>query len=171
MVRRGDDEVNGDGNSVYLKYRVHDARIGRFASIDPLAPEYPFYSQYSFSGNRVIDMIELEGLEPTPSEAAGMAADVYNASGTDLTGGWEISAMQVEGVQFHDANTGFESSLYERTVDGVNEYSYVTSGTNMTSALDWKKNLGQASVGIAKQYEQSVNNARKLDEDIGVGPV
>ncbi|OEJ99376.1 hypothetical protein A8C32_09450 [Flavivirga aquatica] len=27
---------------------------------------YAFYSPYSFSGNRVVDMIELEGLEPTP---------------------------------------------------------------------------------------------------------
>lgn len=33
-------------------------------SVDPLAPEYPCYSPYQFSGNRLIDMIELEGLEP-----------------------------------------------------------------------------------------------------------
>src|SRR5690606_22118026 len=25
---------------------------------------YPFYSPYQFSGNRLIDMVELEGLEP-----------------------------------------------------------------------------------------------------------
>ncbi len=60
-----DDEVKGDGNSVNYKYRVHDPRLGRFLSIDPLAPEYPFYSPYVFSGNRVIDAVELEGLEPS----------------------------------------------------------------------------------------------------------
>ncbi len=43
---------------------MYDARIGRFLSIDPLAVKYPFYSPYAFSGNRVIDMVELEGLEP-----------------------------------------------------------------------------------------------------------
>jgi hypothetical protein len=32
--------------------------------VDPLFKKYPFYSPYAFSGNRVIDMIELEGLEP-----------------------------------------------------------------------------------------------------------
>lgn len=42
---------------------MHDPRIGRFLSIDPLAPEYPHNSPYAFSENRVIDMVELEGLE------------------------------------------------------------------------------------------------------------
>ncbi|MCC5945317.1 MAG: hypothetical protein JJT94_10300, partial [Bernardetiaceae bacterium] len=38
-------------------------RIGRFLSIDPLAPDYPHNSPYAFSENRVIDGVELEGLE------------------------------------------------------------------------------------------------------------
>ena len=59
-----DNEVKGTGNSISYKYRVHDPRIGKFLSIDPLTPKYPFYSPYAFSGNRVIDAVELEGLEP-----------------------------------------------------------------------------------------------------------
>lgn len=43
---------------------MHDPRLGRFFAIDPLAGKYPFYTPYAFSGNRVIDAIELEGLEP-----------------------------------------------------------------------------------------------------------
>ncbi|MCB0738295.1 MAG: hypothetical protein KDC92_12330 [Bacteroidetes bacterium] len=62
--QEGDDEIAGEGNSYAYKYRINDCRLGRFFSIDPLAPEYPFYSPYAFSGNRLIDMIELEGLEP-----------------------------------------------------------------------------------------------------------
>ena len=58
-----DDEVYGSENAVSFKYRVHDARIGRFLSIDPLAPEYPWNSPYAFSENRVIRFIELEGAE------------------------------------------------------------------------------------------------------------
>jgi len=42
---------------------VHDARIGRFLSVDPLAQSYPHNSPYAFSENRVIDGVELEGLE------------------------------------------------------------------------------------------------------------
>ncbi len=58
-----DNEVKGEGNSINYKFRMHDPRIGRFGSLDPLSRKYPFYSPYSFSGNRVIDAIELEGLE------------------------------------------------------------------------------------------------------------
>ncbi|GGD34343.1 hypothetical protein [Flavobacterium orientale] len=59
-----DDEVKGEGNSLNYTFRMHDPRVGRFFAVDPLAPKYPFYSPYQFSGNRVIDMVELEGLEP-----------------------------------------------------------------------------------------------------------
>ncbi|GIV41864.1 MAG: hypothetical protein KatS3mg034_1174 [Vicingaceae bacterium] len=62
--RKGDDEVFGKNNLWAYKYRLHDARLGRFFSVDPLADKYPFYSFYQFSGNRLIDKVELEGLEP-----------------------------------------------------------------------------------------------------------
>lgn len=58
-----DDEVKGEGNSISYKYRIHDTRVGRFLSIDPLEKDYPWNSPYAFSENRVIDMIELEGAE------------------------------------------------------------------------------------------------------------
>jgi RHS repeat-associated protein len=58
-----DDDIKGEGNSINYKYRMHDPRIGRFFSLDPLAPSYPWNSPYAFSENRVIDGIELEGLE------------------------------------------------------------------------------------------------------------
>jgi RHS repeat-associated protein len=58
-----DDEIKGEGNSINYKYRVHDARLGRFLSIDPLIKDYPWNSPYAFSENRVIDGVELEGLE------------------------------------------------------------------------------------------------------------
>src|SRR5690554_4083397 len=58
-----DDEIKGEGNSINYKYRMHDPRVGRFFAVDPLAGEYPWNSPYAFSENRVIDGIELEGLE------------------------------------------------------------------------------------------------------------
>ncbi len=59
-----DDEIKGEGNSLNYTFRMHDPRVGRFFAIDPLSPKYPFYSPYSFSGNRTSDSSELEGLEP-----------------------------------------------------------------------------------------------------------
>src|SRR5690554_4425942 len=62
-----DDEVKGEGNSVNYKYRMHDPRVGRFFAVDPLSDSYPWNSPYAFSENRVIHMIELEGLEAWPT--------------------------------------------------------------------------------------------------------
>jgi hypothetical protein len=42
---------------------MHDPRIGRFFVVDPLAAKYPYNSTYAFSENRLIDGVELEGLE------------------------------------------------------------------------------------------------------------
>ena len=47
-----------------FKWRNYDYAIGRFMNIDPLAEKYNYWTPYAFSGNRVIDSRELEGLEP-----------------------------------------------------------------------------------------------------------
>jgi RHS repeat-associated protein len=52
--------------AVSYKYRVEDARLGRFFSVDPLWKDYPWNSTYAFSENRLLDGVELEGLEFTP---------------------------------------------------------------------------------------------------------
>ena len=58
-----DNEIKGEGNSLNYTFRMHDPRIGRFFATDPLTHEYPWYSPYQFSGNKVIAYLELEGLE------------------------------------------------------------------------------------------------------------
>jgi RHS repeat-associated protein len=58
-----DDEIKGEGNSLNYTFRMHDPRVGRFFAVDPLTSEYPWYSPYQFSGNKVIACVELEGQE------------------------------------------------------------------------------------------------------------
>ena len=58
-----DDEIKGSGNSLNYTFRMHDPRVGRFFAVDPLTAKYPHNSPYAFSENRVIDGVELEGLE------------------------------------------------------------------------------------------------------------
>jgi RHS repeat-associated protein len=104
------------GGAVSFKYRIHDPRIGRFLSVDPLAPEYPWYTPYQFAGNKVIAHSELEGLEEkldiSPDESIYFKEDDYvsnkahfwglNANGewerytTDIT---EITASRIEKVK------------------------------------------------------------------------
>ncbi|HRN36985.1 MAG TPA: hypothetical protein PLL18_08740 [Flavobacteriales bacterium] len=80
---------------------MHDPRAGRFWSIDPLAFKYPFYSPYAFSGNRVIDMIELEGLEPE------ITSDKLRAMG-DQNSAWGFGARGNE-------NTGWQQDINGQT--------------------------------------------------------
>lgn len=58
-----DDELKGEGNSLNYAFRMHDPRVGRFFATDPLFRNYAYNSPYAFSQNRVIDGVELEGLE------------------------------------------------------------------------------------------------------------
>ena len=51
-----------ENTNLKVVYRARNI-AQRFLSFDPLTKKYPHYSPYSFSGNRVIDRIELEGLE------------------------------------------------------------------------------------------------------------
>ena len=42
---------------------MHDPRVGRFFTVDPLYRDFPYWSPYVFSGNQVMHTVELEGLE------------------------------------------------------------------------------------------------------------
>jgi RHS repeat-associated protein len=109
-----DNEIKGEGNSLNYTFRMHDPRVGRFFAVDPLEKKYPFYSPYQFSGNRVIDMVELEGLEPTHAGNregdSEVAFDQVNArtgnydffdlfSGDKLYGDWYWHAGSDNGAQ------------------------------------------------------------------------
>ncbi len=63
QAQEKDDEIKGEGNSINYKFRMHDPRVGRFFAVDPLMKEYPHYTPYSYSGNKVINHTEREGLE------------------------------------------------------------------------------------------------------------
>jgi RHS repeat-associated protein len=87
QAQEKDDEVKGAGNSVNYTYRMHDPRLGRFFAVDPLQKDYPWNSPYAFSENRLIDGIELEGLEHMNMhfrESLDENGGVYWTSGWDL---------------------------------------------------------------------------------------
>lgn len=58
-----DDEIKGTGNSLDFSNRIYDSRLGRFLSIDPITADFPFVTPYNFAENRVIDGIDLWGLQ------------------------------------------------------------------------------------------------------------
>ena len=88
-----DNEVSGEGNSYAFKYRMHDPRLGRFLSVDPLSASYPWNSPYAFSENRVIDSKELEGLERiNATQYNAQAGDCFEC--LDKQFGYKLGTMQ-----------------------------------------------------------------------------
>ena len=88
------------GEASFFTYRISDNRLGRFFSVDPLSSKFPWNSSYAFSENRVIDGVEMEGLEyldvnnPNIDEGA-----VENVDGqTNLT----LGSTKFEGVQIEN---------------------------------------------------------------------
>ncbi|WP_225980118.1 DUF6443 domain-containing protein [Pseudobacter ginsenosidimutans] len=60
----GQDFESDLGWDMYqFRFRTHDPQIGRFNQIDPLADKYVYNSTYAYAENRVINGIDLEGLE------------------------------------------------------------------------------------------------------------
>jgi RHS repeat-associated protein len=82
---------------VTFKYRVEDARLGRFFSVDPLHSKYPWNSVFAFSENKVINAIELEGLE------AQVLTQNFDNDGntTSSTFVWDESASPLENGMVH----------------------------------------------------------------------
>ena len=76
--QEADNEALGEGALHAFEYRMHDTRIGRFWSVDPLAGKFPWNSVYAFAENRVVDGMELEGLEYLDADVCRW---VFNADG------------------------------------------------------------------------------------------
>lgn len=60
--QESDNEVVGEGNSYFYKYRMNDTRLNRFYSVDPLHKQYPSLSSYVYSGNDPIRFTDVYGL-------------------------------------------------------------------------------------------------------------
>lgn len=75
----------GEGNAYAFEYRIHDPRLGRFLSVDPLFRDYPWNSTYAFAENDVIRCIDLEGAEklakitPDLSRAYNVALEIIKS--------------------------------------------------------------------------------------------
>ena len=144
-----DDEIKGAGNSVNYKYRMHDPRLGRFFSIDPLASKYPHNSPYAFSENRVIDGIELEGLEVVLYTETKGTGHTFLTVGSDddivvytygRFGAMGVTAATGEGVLLR--YTGQEATDYlNKELNRLEAKAFEVSGvidSDIAAQLDYK---------------------------------
>jgi RHS repeat-associated protein len=59
-----DNELKGEANSNDFGARMHDPRVGRFLSLDPLKQEAPGWSPYSYAIDNPIVFVDREGEFP-----------------------------------------------------------------------------------------------------------
>lgn len=101
---------------------------------------------------------------PLAYEAALIAKDVYTIFKAKLVGGWHLSNLHIDGVQYQD-KTGLVSALYERTKDdGETQFIYALAGTSPLSYQDYKTDILQLAVGKAEQYDSALRNARLISD-------
>lgn len=100
--QEADNEVLGEGALHAFEYRMHDTRIGRFWSVDPLAGKFPWNSVYAFAENRVVDGRELEGLEFISVNNSGVNPEAYeNSDGTYNLSFGDIDFNNVSMTEFN----------------------------------------------------------------------
>lgn len=159
--QESDDEVKGEGNSVNYKYRMHDPRIGRFFAIDPLAPKYPWYTPYQFSGNKVIHAVELEGLEEAPiNESLGSNIDGYDfqapAPGSLSGSGYSSSPPKLKDRLSLSANVN--GTVISGTGSGI---SY--SNANFNENIDFDKYWDAKNNGTMTSQMYTENGWSRFD--------
>jgi hypothetical protein len=153
--QEGHDEILGEGNYINYKYRGYDPRVGRLDwAVDPLSPYYPELTPYQFSSNRVIDGVELEGLEwsstRTTDSFTGITTVTLRAKilvevgqGVDFSEE-QISSFKEAAIsrfestysgQSKDGKTVFKSELEVVTVEEVelDDFEVMGTGTILTT--------------------------------------
>ena len=155
-----DDEVYGSENAVSFKYRVHDARIGRFLSVDPLEGKFPTWGPYTFSGNRVIDAHEIEGLEPDKWERGDCNCSEMSANGETTTYVSNLmTPIQAQGLYENPQDgliTEDNKDSYFMTVYGIEPFDWLLKGefgnaANRQAVVNAFNQAGQAN-GVSASW-------------------
>lgn len=132
-------------------FRIYNKAYGRFLSVDPLSRDYPWNSTYAFAENRVIDGIDLEGLEYLSANASRinvnngrveLKVENFNfisrrlfLSANNNPKNWKPGEIginkQISSIRFVKITPKFEPlALNSNTASPVNDESVVKVGTN-----------------------------------------
>lgn len=101
---------------------MHNPAIARFFAVDPMFKEYPYYSPYAFSGNRVLDAIELEGLQP------GKLFDSADQAALNFSQLFNDNSIR--------ENKEYGTRIYKQTANGVEKYSYTIPVVGTLSSIN-----------------------------------
>jgi hypothetical protein len=153
-----EEEIWG-GEASFFKYRISDNRLGKFFSVDPLAPEYCWNSPFAFSENRVIDAVELEGLEKVEVNKdnstitiSGTYGSFSERAGKDIGGQTYSGGNVPQGVDLNQLVQNAEDRI--NSSSSIVKYNY--EGQDYTVVFD-------INVIKAKNEEDLKNNQAYKD--------
>ncbi|WCL81180.1 hypothetical protein PPO43_14490 [Saprospira sp. CCB-QB6] len=104
-----DDRDWGTQNIQDYGFRLYNPSIGKFLSVDPLAPEYPELTCYQFASNTPIQAIDLDGLEGM------LIINSYNENGSKS----RITIITAGGINLN-ASRGGVAPMSSRDVLEIN---------------------------------------------------
>jgi hypothetical protein len=170
------------GGAVAFEYRVEDPRIVRFFSVDPLSDDYAWNSPYAFAENRLMDGIELEGLEwkPTKDKEGNVTSYTwagYNRDGSPVKGTVEGGALynkEKNYFSFYSSNRENQSGSVDFMSAGSkehernNEMPNPTATNNFNVTINYKDNWVTSS-SLMGSYRKEVSvNAELWNENSSI---
>ena len=152
-----DDEVKGNGNQIDYGMRIHDPRIARFLSTDPLYKEFAWNSSYAYAENEPISSIDLDGLEKIQYQDKNGKLVTENFSG-------KTSKEEIQKYANEDA---CKAGRYKQEVRStlVDDALYLIDPPHTRSAPDWVKKATDA-IGSAAQGLVQFNPLMGVPNDI-----
>jgi RHS repeat-associated protein len=119
-----------------FKWRNYDYSIGRFMNIDPLSEKYSYQSHYNFSENRVVDGVELEGLEVVLLKDTKKNQSIIKAANSGLY------ADNPDTKTIHVFAHGNPKEFFNETYKGE---STINSGADLNNVLNQGSELWRNS--------------------------
>ena len=164
-----DEEGMGGGGSTYdYGFRIYNAQLGRFLSIDPLFRSYPWYTTFQFAGNRPIQSIDIDGLEdkPTTGESPDKKESPATKEGTikidpvyNKGNGW-TTATVLENARKSSRIQQQENLLKKQGVDITITVANVTATAHPVIYLKSNSDVNTAVLGYAWEIMNAINDSR-----------
>ncbi|WP_373462512.1 MULTISPECIES: RHS repeat-associated core domain-containing protein [Chryseobacterium] len=110
-----------------FKWRNSIPELGRFFNVDPLSEDYHDWSVYAFSGNRVVDSRELEGLEPKKVTEVSLPDDPMEF-GEMIGGGINSVRSSVSNLSARAYNVLFSDRIRNKYEVDQNGYLNLVTG-------------------------------------------
>lgn len=154
-----DDEVKSSGVQYDYGFRIYDARIARFMSVDPLTKEYPWYTPYQFAGNKPIRFIDLDGLEEADLqlEINLAVAKIVHVTSRSIGDGLMNTANSINNIFRSDA----------READIIRDLLIVKYGQPYTSAFAVSNDVLLSNFEVKYTFFDNSNKGYYLDTKDG----